>query len=55
MLLADIGLWQVYQYQPLCSLIGADIDATFKTGKNAWISDLKRCNYLVCPAEVVEY
>ncbi len=22
-----------------------------KTGKNAWTSNLKWCNYLVCPAE----
>ncbi len=23
----------------------------FKTGKNAWTSDVKWCNYVVCPAD----
>ncbi len=38
----------MYQSLSLCSLI---LKLYFKAGKNAWPSDLKWCNYIVCPAE----
>ncbi len=38
-------------YQSMCSLIGANIKTVFLRPKNAWTSDLKWSNYVVCPAE----
>ncbi len=57
MLLADIGLLQMYQYRLIGSLISADIKTFkfFKAEKNARTSDLKLCNHIVCPTEAVRY
>ncbi len=46
------------KYQPIADisvltcmfLIFAGIQTFFKTGKNAWTTDWKWCNYVVCPA-----
>ncbi len=50
-LLANIGLSQIYEYWCTCSPITTDIKTVFKGKKNAGICDLKSCNYVVCPAE----
>ncbi len=55
MLSADIGLMQVYCYQCVCSPMCTNIKHVFKDGKNAWTSDLKWCNYIVCPAEFSQW
>ncbi len=37
--------------QYICSLICSNIKLFIKAGKDAWTSDLKCCNCVVCPAE----
>ncbi len=50
-LLASIDLLQIYWYWVICSPISADIKTVSKAGKNAWTSDFKWCNYIICPLE----
>ncbi len=49
---ADISLFQICQYWCICSPLSADIKIVFlRLIKNAWTSDLKWCNHVVCPTE----
>ncbi len=48
---ADIGLSQIYLYRNICSPICANIKTVSEAKKNAWTSDLKWCNDILCPAE----
>ncbi len=49
---ADIDLLQMYRYQCIGSPVSANIKTVFGGWKkNAWTSNLKLCNHVVCPAE----
>ncbi len=50
-LLANIGLSQIYRYRYIHSLKSAHIKTVILGWKKAGTSDLKWCNHIVCPAE----
>ncbi len=46
----DIGLLQIYQNQHVLPYVPI-LKLFLRQEINAWTSDLKLCNYRVCPAE----